>query len=260
MHSRLKWTVVVGAAAVLVVSLAYHMAMSQLEDVISNEIEFRIARAKPSPDMHESLAQIQEEVRALREQREVEDPIRAHGTHPTVELTEQLKMFAVELAMIQDRLDSLDTFQPEAVEEVEDRPAASDPLTGGPPGTSKSEDEEHLFFEGLQNDLTIEAEDPAWAPVISEQLRSTFENYNRSGDRWANLVDVDCRTTLCRVVVETADDGEADDVTLKLMELGDEFSELSASKTADDSGRNLTTYFLGRSGENSPSTGLSSSP
>ena len=239
MSRRIGWLALT-ISVMAVCAVGYRFVLGDIRENVRAEIS-------------EQMALVQSAVKAPREQSRADSGNQEKQqltSGANEELTKALKNFAVEIAVIQDRLSNLESRYPRSEGEQEVRRVSSDPLTGGPPGTSQHEEDTDRRLEGLQADLISEAKDPVWSPVVTEDIKKALEEFNSANLGMATLVDVDCRTSRCRLVVDTQDATESTGLDLKLMEsLGGKFTELSATRAADDSGRMQTTYFLGQGGE-----------
>lgn len=106
------------------------------------------------------------------------------------------------------------------------------------------------MHDNLETRLTGEQPDPAWSAEIKSTIQATLANLQQNFTSETALVDVDCKSSLCRVEMAH---GDKDDRTLleldMLTALGKEVGESTAREIKDSNGNvRRTVYYFARQG------------
>ena len=136
-----------------------------------------------------------------------------------------------DLARLETRLDAL-----------EKRAASqADSALAGPGGPGSPEAVNARGEETLPTLFNRETEDSAWAAATVDRIRRTLTPELPAGGR---LLDVSCRTTVCRVNLTFTEPGSREDLLQRFPELLD-WAERGSVQRDSTSGLDVSVYLLG---------------
>ena len=95
----------------------------------------------------------------------------------------------------------------------------------------------------IEQTLQQEKIDPEWSVVTTERIYEIFDDKNLAE---LNLMDVDCRTNICRVLLQSSNHAVMEFTPLLVMKLGSILPRMTTQNSEADDGSTYTTVFLAR--------------
>lgn len=112
----------------------------------------------------------------------------------------------------------------------------SDPTIGL---SSRTEENSNVYVDNLDSKFEQESYDVEWAPAIENQ---TWEEFINNGTPGSELINVQCRTTLCKIIVEHIDQHVEEDF-LQTLYRNINGRNGYLHNTFDDNGKHLTLIY-----------------
>ena len=110
--------------------------------------------------------------------------------------------------------------------------------------------EEIEYFQNLENKFRKEDVDPHWAQVLTDKLERAFQEIdNGMSGMNHTLIDLDCKTTLCRLEVEYPGLQTVDGIELMLSEqFASDLPERASRQPLDGQDQARIVYYMAREG------------
>ncbi len=103
----------------------------------------------------------------------------------------------------------------------------------------------------MEENLAEEAIDSAWSSATIDQVEAAFDSSELVD---AQIIDLDCRKTLCRIEIDVDDPFLASEYQLSLsLKVGHLLPQTSMAISQDEEGRSSAILFMAREGYNLPS-------
>jgi len=106
------------------------------------------------------------------------------------------------------------------------------------------------YYENLESHIQYETQDPSWASEAEDGIYTAMETEVFQG---AEIVNVDCRSTLCRAEIYHISSDDLDIFNLEFRyKVSSTFSKRSPQHAELDDGRYKTTVYLAKNGNDLP--------
>lgn len=196
-------------------------------------------------DVRQALVRFEEQLIEL--QMNMADPVE-HQTSAEASLTVSLLK---RMNSLERRLDTIDSQN--SNREILSDNGTIDQVT--PPHKNQAIQDKELarlqqIHEDLETRLNVEQTFPGWTAQVTDKIQTVLSRLQQNFGQRSSLLDVDCKTSLCRVEMMHAPN---DDRTLlefdMLATLGNDFGESTSREIRDSDGNvQRTVYYFARRG------------